>query len=205
MFESILENISELSPILIYITIFLFAFIENLFPPSPSDIVIVIGGSLVATTKLHFVPVLIFGTCGSLAGFLTAYAIGWQLDKRVLHAGKIKFLSVESIEKVENAFQKFGYYLIVANRFLPGTRAVISFFAGMSRLNIHLTFWLSLISSLLWNSLLVSMGMIFGHNIEMIDQFLTTYSNVVISFTIVAIAGLIIRNFWIKYKQKKQN
>jgi len=82
---------------------------------------------------------------------------------------------------------------------------VISFFAGMSRLNIHLTFWLSLISSLLWNSLLVSMGMIFGHNIEMIDQFLTTYSNVVISFTIVAIAGLIIRNFWIKYKQKKQN
>ena len=49
MFESILTQISDFTPFWIYLTIFFFAFIENLFPPSPSDIVVVIGGSLVGT------------------------------------------------------------------------------------------------------------------------------------------------------------
>lgn len=205
MFEEILTRISELSPLWIYLTIFFFAFIENLFPPSPSDMVIVIGGSLVGASNLHFIPVLVFATGGSLVGFLTAFAIGWQLDKRLLHAGKIKFLTIESIEKVENAFRKHGYYLIIANRFLPGTRAVISFFAGMSRLNVHYTVLLSAASALLWNTILISLGMIFGENIQKVDQFLSTYNKVVIAITAVVILFLIIRYFWKKAKSKIKN
>ncbi|WP_337864511.1 DedA family protein [Ignavibacterium sp.] len=205
MFEEIITKISELSPLWIYLTIFFFAFIENLFPPSPSDMVIVIGGSLVGASNLHFIPVLVFATGGSLAGFLTAFAIGWQLDKRLLHAGKIKFLTIESIEKVENAFRKYGYYLIIANRFLPGTRAVISFFAGMSRLNVHYTVLLSAASALLWNTILISLGMIFGENIQKVDQFLSTYNNVVIAITAVVIIFLIVRYFWKKVKSKIKN
>lgn len=205
MFEEILTRISELSPIWIYLTIFFFAFVENIFPPSPSDMVIVIGGSLVGASDLHFVPVLIFATGGSLVGFLTAFSIGWQIDKRILHSGKIKFLTVESIEKVENAFRKYGYFLIIANRFLPGTRAVISFFAGMSRLNIHYTVLLSTASALLWNTILISLGMIFGENIQKVDAFLNTYNQVVIILTVMVIAFLIIRYFVNKRKKKFQN
>lgn len=205
MFEEILTRISELSPIWIYLTIFFFAFVENIFPPSPSDMVIVIGGSLVGASDLHFVPVLIFATGGSLVGFLTAFSIGWQIDKRILHSGKIKFLTVESIEKVENAFRKYGYFLIIANRFLPGTRAVISFFAGMSRLNIHYTVLLSAASALLWNTILISLGMIFGENIQKVDAFLNTYNQVVIILTVMVIAFLIIRYFVNKRKKKFQN
>lgn len=202
MFEYFLDNISQLSPILIYLTLFLFAFIENLFPPSPSDIIIVIGGSLVGSAYLSFTPVLIFSTGGSIVGFLTAFAIGWQIDKKVLHSGKIKFISIDAIDKVENSFRKYGYYLIIANRFLPGTRAVISFFAGMSRLDVHITFWLSAASSLLWNTLLISLGMILGHNIPAIDRFLNTYTNTVITLTVIIVIVLIVRNFWIKHKKK---
>lgn len=205
MFEEILTRISELSPIWIYLTIFFFAFVENIFPPSPSDMVIVIGGSLVGASDLHFVPVLIFATGGSLVGFLTAFSIGWQIDKRILHSGKIRFLTVESIEKVENAFRKYGYFLIIANRFLPGTRAVISFFAGMSRLNIHYTVLLSAASALLWNTILISLGMIFGENIQKVDAFLNTYNQVVIILTVIVIAFLIIRYFVNKRKKKFQN
>lgn len=205
MFEEILTRISELSPIWIYLTIFLFAFIENLFPPSPSDMVVVVGGSLVGASNLHFVPVLVFATGGSLVGFLTAFAIGWQIDKRILHSGKIKFLTIESVEKVENAFRKYGYFLIIANRFLPGTRAVISFFAGMSRLNVHYTVLLSAASAFIWNSILISLGMVFGENIHKVDAFLSTYNQIVIAVTAVVIAFLIIRYFIKKNKKKFQN
>lgn len=203
MFETILTQISDFTPLWIYLTIFFFAYIENLFPPSPSDIVVVIGGSLVGTGTINFIPLFISATLGSLAGFLTAFIIGWQFDKKLVHSGKLKFLTVQSFEKVENSFRKYGYYLIIANRFLPGTRAVISFFAGMSRLNVNKTTALSLISSAIWNVILIILGMSFGKNVDVIDSYLKTYSNI-----ILAITGIVILFFVVKYfitKRKKEN
>ena len=62
MIENILNHISDLSPFLIYLILFLFSYVENVFPPSPSDLVVVIGGSLISTESIHFVPTLIFTT-----------------------------------------------------------------------------------------------------------------------------------------------
>ena len=201
MLESLFEQISSLSPFWIYLSIFFFAYIENLFPPSPSDMVVVIGGSLVATGTLHFIPAYLFATAGSLLGFLTAFIIGWQFDKRLIHSGKLKFITVQSFEKVENSFSKYGYYLIVANRFLPGTRAVISFFAGMSRLDVNKTTLLSLISSATWNVVLVILGYEFGENINLIDNYLNAYSRIIFTITIIVVLFFIIYFFFNKRKK----
>ncbi|GIK22291.1 MAG: DedA family protein [Ignavibacteriota bacterium] len=202
MIEELLAHLSGLTPIVIYVLLFTFAYIENLFPPSPSDIVIVIGGTLIGTNYLHFVPTLIFATGGSIAGFLTAFGIGWLLDKKLIHSGKLKFINIQTIEKAEAAFRKWGYYLIIANRFLPGTRAVISFFGGMSRLDIHKTMFLSSISSLLWNIVLIYLGILFGKNVALVDKYLNTYSNIVITLTAIVILLLVINYF---IKRKKSN
>jgi len=202
MIEELLAHLSGLTPIVIYVLLFTFAYIENLFPPSPSDIVIVIGGTLIGTNYLHFVPTLIFATGGSIAGFLTAFGIGWLLDKKLIHSGKLKFINIQTVEKAEAAFRKWGYYLIIANRFLPGTRAVISFFGGMSRLDIHKTMFLSSISSLLWNIVLIYLGILFGKNVALVDKYLNTYSNIVITLTAIVILLLVINYF---IKRKKSN
>jgi membrane protein DedA with SNARE-associated domain len=201
MIEELLARISELTPMWIYILLFVFAFVENIFPPSPSDIVIVIGGSLIGASYLSFIPALVFATGGSTAGFLTAFGIGWQFDKKLVHSGKIKFINIQSIEKVESAFRKYGYYLIVANRFLPGTRAVISFFGGMSRLDIHKTMFLSMVSSLLWNIALLYMGITFGRNVAAVDSYLDTYKYIVILITVLVLIGIFI-NYLLKKKKK---
>lgn len=201
MFETILTQISNLTPFWIYLTIFFFAYIENLFPPSPSDIVVVIGGSLVGTGTISFIPLFVSATIGSLAGFLTAFIIGWQFDKKLIHSGKIKFINIQSIDKVESAFRKWGYYLIVANRFMPGTRAVISFFAGMSRLNVNKTSVLSLLSSALWNLILIYLGITFGKNIDLIDNYLKTYSTIIWIITGIIILFFVVRYFIIKRKK----
>ena len=201
MFESILTQISDFTPLWIYLTIFFFAFIENLFPPSPSDIIVVIGGSLVGTGTISFIPLLISATLGSLAGFLAAFIIGWQFDKKLIHSGKIKFINIQSVDKVETAFRKWGYYLIVANRFLPGTRAVISFFAGMSRLNVNKTTILSFISSAIWNVILIYLGITFGKNVDLIDGYLKTYSTIIWIITGVIILFFVVRYLIIKRKK----
>lgn len=202
MFESILNEISSFPPVWIYVTLFLFAFVENVFPPSPSDFVVVVGGSLIATGTIDFIPTLILTTLGTVIGFMVLFYIGSTVDKKVIHAGKFKFIPVDAIDKVEIWFKKYGYGIILANRFMPGTRAVISFFAGLSHLNIKKTIIFSTISAFAWNALILYLGYIFGDNVELVDQYLTTYTNIVIGITVVVALFFIIR-FYLRKKKSK--
>jgi membrane protein DedA with SNARE-associated domain len=202
MFENILSDISRLTPFWLYVVLFFFSFIENVFPPSPSDLVVVIGGSLIGTGTIHFIPTLILTTVGSVLGFMTLFLIGSLLDKKVLHAGKIKVISLEGLDKVESWFNRYGYGIILANRFLPGTRSVISFFAGMSRLDIKKTVLYSTFSAIVWNVIIIYLGVIFGHNVELVDRYLSTYDNIAIGATVFIILFFIIRYI---YKKKKLN
>ncbi len=201
MIEHILDFISGLTPFWIYVSLFAFSFVENVFPPSPSDLVVVIGGSLIGTHSLHFIPTLLVTTIGSVVGFMTIFFIGTQLDKKVIRAGKIKFISTEGLDKVEKWFAKYGYWIILANRFLPGTRSVISLFAGLSELNKNKTILLATISALIWNSIIIYLGIIFGHNIEIVDRYLSTYSNIAVIVSCVVVFVLILNYFWKKRKK----
>ncbi|MCG6915318.1 DedA family protein [bacterium BMS3Abin03] len=205
MFESILNNISHLTPFWIYVTLFFFSFIENVFPPSPSDLVILIGGTLVSTGVIHFIPTLLLATIGSVLGFMTLFYFGSTVDKKLVHSGKYRYIPVDAIEKVEQWFKKYGYWIILVNRFLPGTRSVISFFAGMSRLNVKRTIILATISSFVWNAIILYLGILFGHNVDVVDKYLSTYSNIVIGITIVIVLILLIRYFIKKKKVQSEN
>jgi len=200
MFEDILTQISTFSPIWIYLTLFFFAFVENVFPPSPSDVVLVVGGSLVGTGAISFILALTFAILGSILGFMLMFYIGSTVDKKVIHSGKFKFIPVESLDKVEAWFRKYGYFIIITNRFMPGTRAVISFFAGISNLEAKKTIILCFISALVWNAIMLYLGFIFGDNVEKVDQYLTTYSNIVIAVTIIVILFFVVRFFFRKKK-----
>lgn len=202
MFEDILSNISEFSPLWIYISLLFFSFIENIFPPSPSDLVVVVGGSLVGAGAISFFPTLLITSFGSVAGFMTLYFLGSQLDRKVLSSGKLKFISLDALQKAEAWFNKYGYRVILINRFLPGTRSVISFFSGVSELNIKKTLFLASISSLTWNFLMIYAGMLFGDNISTVDRYLSTYSNIVLIISSVIIIIFTIRYF---LKKKKKN
>lgn len=199
MLEDILVYISSLDATWIYFILFFFSFIENVFPPSPSDVVVVVGASLIATTSIGFIPVLIITSIGSAVGFMVMYYVGYFLSEKVIRSGKLKFVSQEALDKTDDWFSKYGYWIILANRFLPGTRSVISFFSGVHELNVGKTFLFALISAFVWNIIIIYFGMTLGNNVELIDYYLTTYSN--IGFGITLVVALI---FSIRYLIKKR-
>jgi membrane protein DedA with SNARE-associated domain len=203
MFEDILNNISSFTPFWIYVTLFLFAFVENVFPPSPSDLVVVIGGSLVSTGVISFIPALLLTTIGSVVGFMILFYFGSTVDRKIVHSGKYKYIPVDAIEKVELWFKKYGYYVIIANRFLPGTRSVISFFAGMSMMDAKKTILLATLSSFVWNAIIIYLGYIFGNNVSVVDKYLSTYSNIAIAITVVVVIILVMK-FYISRKKNKE-
>jgi membrane protein DedA with SNARE-associated domain len=203
MFEDILKNISSFTPFWIYVTLFLFAFIENVFPPSPSDLVVVIGGSLISTGVIHFIPTLLLTTFGSVIGFMVLFYFGGSVDRKVVHSGRYKYIPVDAIEKVEIWFKKYGYYVIIANRFMPGTRSVISFFAGMSNLDAKRTVILATISAFVWNTIIIYLGYLFGSKIAVVDKYLSTYSNIAVGITVVVVIILVIK-FYLSRKKNKE-
>lgn len=201
--EDLVLWLQSLDPLLIYIAVFSIAFIENIFPPSPSDLVVVFAGSLIGIGRVGFVETLLMATLGSTAGFVVMYKIGDWFGVRIIEGRKIKFLPVEGVRKVESWFAQYGYGIIVANRFLAGTRAVVSFFAGMSKLNLLRTTLLSFLSALAWNAILLTGGFFLGENWQEIDFYLSTYSKVVTVIVVVAIIVVVVRYVSLKNNKPK--
>ena len=201
MHDSI-TTLAQLSPVWVYCSLFLIAYIENIFPPSPSDIVIVFGGTLIGIGRINFIGALLFTTAGSTLGFITMYLIGHWFGDHILKTGKLKFIPLSSVQKIELWFQKWGAWVIVANRFLPGTRAVVSFFAGMSKLSLSTTVPLCAVSALVWNGLLLYSGYIVGHNWQIIGEYLATYSRIITILICTAVVGWIV---YLVLKKKKNS
>lgn len=196
----VILSLQSLDPLWVYAALCGVAFIENLFPPSPSDVAVVFAGSLVGIGTLSFLPALVAATAGGTLGFVVMYRIGKAFGNRILERGKIPFLPPASVYRAEEWFRRYGYWLIAANRFLAGTRAVVSFFAGISELDLRRTTMLSAVSSLAWNAVLLGMGYTLGKNWERIGFYLTTYSQIVTGAVILVIL------FWVaRYVYQRRN
>lgn len=191
MLESIIEYLTLVPWYWVLIIAFLTTLAENVFPPFPGDSVLVFMGTLIGIKSGSFAEILIAATIGSTAGFAAMYLLGNKFEHIIMDSNRFKFISRSALLKVESWFLKYGYWLIVANRFLSGTRAVISFFAGMSKLNLKITIGLSALSSLIWNSILLGFGNAFGDNWVMIDKYLSLYGKIIFPVVILIIVAFV--------------
>jgi membrane-associated protein len=131
------------------------------------------------------------------------YFIGKLFGEKIIRTRKFKFITPESISKTDKWFARYGYKLVVINRFLPGTRSVISFFTGFSKLLFGRSFVLATVSALIWNCIIIYLGFLLGYNVKLIDEYLTTYRDIVLIITILIIAVFLIRYFISKSKGNK--
>ena len=199
--QEFVDSLATLHPVWIYAAVAGICYIENILPPFPSDVLVVAAGSLIGFGRVDFVVVLLVATAGSTLGFMTMYKIGDWFGDRILEVGKIRFIPIENVHKVESWFRRYGYWVIIANRFLAGTRAVVSFFAGMSELSLWRTTILSFASAMVWNSILILSGKTLGDNWSEILVYLETYSKVVTSVLVVAVLILVARYFYTRQRQ----
>lgn len=190
--DGILEFINGLEPAYVYIVIFVAAFLENVFPPIPGDVVVVFGAYLVGKGSFSFAFAYTAVTAGSFLGFLGIYFTGYFFSEKLLNSNKLKFLQSKSFKKAEVLFNKHGMKIIFLNRFMSGARSFISFIAGMYRLNAKWVALFSLASCALWNGILLFLGMAIGKNQEEILQIIRTY-NIIVFFILIIVVIFIVR------------
>ena len=115
--DSFLNFLNSLPDYLIYLLLGLSAFVENIFPPIPGDTVTAFGAILVGTQKINFLGVYLSTTIGSLFGFMSLFWIGTLLGRRFFLERDYRFFKARDIKRAEEWFRKFGYLIILLNRF----------------------------------------------------------------------------------------
>ncbi len=202
MLQEIIGYMSQVDPLVVYLILIFFAFIENVFPPSPSDVVVIIGASFIAARgSADFIALIVLTSFSSSFGFMLMYWVGKKFGQRLVRSHKIKFITEEDLVKADFWFARYGYVLILINRFLPGTRSAISFFTGVHELNFTKTFVFATISAFLWNVVIIWLGFKLGENVALIDYYLKTYSSTVILATIIIVAFFVIKKVLAKRKK----
>ena len=191
-----------------YIGVFLLIAIENVFPPIPSEVILLFGGFMTTFTNMNIIGVIIASTLGSLLGAIILYYIGKILNKERLKKiitskpGKLLRLTPEDIDKADDWFDKKGNKTVFFCRFIPVIRSLISIPAGMSEMPMKKFLIYTTIGSAIWNSALTIAGSIVGENWTSILEIMDNYSHIaVIILGIIFIVAIIIFYF----KRKKKN
>lgn len=170
-----------------YIGIFLMMALENIFPPIPSEIILPFGGFLTTYTGLTVFGVIIVATTGSVIGAIILYGIGMLMDvgrmeKVVDRWGHLLRLKKSDIHKADVWFNKYGYFTVLFCRMVPLVRSLISIPAGMSKMKFWIFLLFTMIGTVIWNVVLIFIGVVLGESWRDILQFMDIYSAVVYLF-----------------------
>ncbi len=194
--NEIFDILMNMHNFILYIFLFLSAIIENLFPPIPGDTITAFGAFLVGTGKLDYLLVYVSTTLGSVLGFMVLVFVGRSLGSKYFHEKNLKNFSAKRIDKTEKWINKYGYYVVLSNRFLPGIRSVISIVSGITKLNILWIFILSLISASIWNLIWIHTGYLLGDNWSVVQEkikiLLQQYNIAAATFMIIIVIIILI-------------
>lgn len=197
MEDYILNILSKFS----YLGIFFLIFIENVFPPIPSELILVFGGFISKSLNLNFLLLVVFATLGSSTGAIILYYAGKKIPlekmESFLEKKWVKRLGFKpgDIEKSLKYFEKYSTFAVFFGRCVPVVRSLISIPAGMQNMSLRKFLIYTTIGSGIWNTLLIYIGRVTQDKWKEGLLILERYSN--------RILGLIILAFVIKFLVKR--
>jgi membrane protein DedA with SNARE-associated domain len=175
-----------------YPGLYLVMFLENVFPPIPSEVVLPLAGSLTLTGKFSIPMITIVGMLGSLTGAFLFYGLGkWLGEPRVRQLmakfGKYALLSNDDLDRSLEWFDKYDDWVIFFSRMVPIVRSLISIPAGIASMNFAKFSFYTVLGTALWSFALSFGGRLLGEQWPLIADFINTYQNVVLVLVVIAV------------------
>jgi membrane protein DedA with SNARE-associated domain len=166
--------------------------LETIIPPIPSEAVLGLAGVLINDGRMSIVPVILFATLGSILGAIFFYYIGLALGPRRSHAflDRLPLVETEDVDKTFGWFEKHGRSAVFLGRMVPIVRSFISVPAGVVRMPFGQFLLFTAGGSLIWNTVLVSLGVAAG---DFIEKNLHYLDYVVVAVVVLAVAWFVYR------------
>lgn len=206
MIEVFINWLVELIQTLGYPGVALSMFLESFFAPIPSEIILPFSGFVASDGSLNIYLVVLVATLAAYLGSLPFYFLGvWGEDfvNRFLDRfGKYLFISKSNVEKAYDAFDKHGNKVVFFGRLIPIVRTLISFPAGLARMNFVLFSVYTFAGTLLWSALLGYAGYVLGDNWLVVSEYVSKYEHLILWFVGIIVIAYI--GYWIYKKTKEQ-
>ena len=192
-----------------YFGVFFLIALENVFPPNPSEVILLFGGFMTTYTSLNIALMVVAATLGSLLGAIVLYYIGKILNKERLKkivsgkVGKVLRLKEKDIDMADHWFDTKGNKTVFFCRFIPIVRSLISIPAGMSEMPMAKFLLYTTVGSAIWNTVLIVIGNRVGENWESILGVFDQYSHIVLILLILIFILFIVWFYTKKQKKKK--
>ena len=172
-------------------------FMENVFPPIPSEVVLPLAGSLSLTGRFSILWITIVGMLGSLTGAFLFYGIGkWIGEERIRNFigkyGRYALLSVDDFDTSLTWFDKYDEWVIFFSRMVPIVRSLISIPAGIASMNLTKFSIYTILGTALWSFILSFAGRKLGEQWPIITDFINTYQDIVLVVGILVVAVFIV-------------
>jgi membrane protein DedA with SNARE-associated domain len=172
----------------------LLVFLENLFPPIPSEVVLPLAGFAAAQGAFSVVEAVLWATAGSVLGALVLYGIGAVVgtERLAAIADRVPLTSGADVYKADAWFDRRGPYAVFFGRLVPGVRSLISIPAGVTGMPLVRFTVLTTVGSALWNVLLVGAGYLLGSQWTRVEGYLSPVSRVVLVVLVLAFAAFLV-------------
>lgn len=160
-----------------YLGIAILMFLENVFPPIPSEVIMSLGGLAVSQGRFDFWTLVIAAVIGTTLGNWVWYWIGrgvgyQRLKPLVDRYGRWLTMDWEEVEKLHLFFIRYGSGIVFFCRFMPIARTMVSLPAGMVRMSqLKFLIWTAA-GSTIWITALAGAGNWFGKQFADAERFI---------------------------------
>jgi len=178
-----------------YLGVGFLMFLETIFPPIPSEVIMPIAGVAAGQGRMTYSLVVASGTAGAMLGnifwYLAARALGIiRLKPIVDRWGRWLTVTWPELERAERWFRVNGVFFVFLGRMLPTVRSLVSIPAGLLKMRFRSFVIASTIGTAGWTALLAGAGYKLGENYRDINDWLGPASNAIL---VVLAAGYVWR------------
>lgn len=169
-----------------YLGIGFLMFLETIFPPIPSEVIMPVAGVAAGQGRLHYGLVVASGTAGAMLGnivwYLAARALGIdRLHPLIDRWGRWLTITWPEVQRAEKWFRRNGVFFVFLGRMLPTVRSLVSVPAGLLKMRFRNFILASTVGTLGWTALLAGAGFKLGENYTDINDYLGPVSNAILA------------------------
>jgi len=168
-----------------YLGVGFLMFLETIFPPIPSEVIMPVAGIAAAQGRLSFPLVVASGTAGAMLGnivwYLAARALGIsRLEPIIRRYGRWITMTWDEVERAQKWFAEHGAFFVFLGRLLPTVRSLVSVPAGLLKMRFRTFLLASTLGTAGWTALLAGAGFKLRENYSEVDQWVGAASNAIL-------------------------
>lgn len=192
-------------------------FLENVFPPIPSEIVLPLAGTLTVSSdpavepQFNIIATILWASAGTFLGawiwYWVGYIIGEDRVRRLLRKiGKYIMITEKDLDNALKWFGSYGEWVVFFGRMIPIIRTLISVPAGFAKMNWAKFSIFTIIGTMIWNTMLAFAGRILGDNYTIIIEWIDRFKEVIIILCVLVVVIFYARRIYkIRIKKEKLN